>query len=270
VVSNEAPYTVETPSGEDAAVWEWIKRLPSPNFWRDPLGRQIWEQHPGSRYAAFSLRDRDTTDLSLVIASYEAALAKDPDESWAQWLRLGIANAEIQRSRGLLDASDVDGAYAAIHRASTIAAGLAKESGNPSIRNRAQLILDKYSMTRDQVADLVRRMSGQIREVRPFVACVEDADGGKHRFWFGYDNTAPESLSVQIGKDNKFTPPPFDRGQPTVFAPREVVRGLQVLTDEPSLTWHLQKYNVHASVATTPRCPANFYERFKYEPPQRN
>ncbi|HET8773578.1 MAG TPA: hypothetical protein VFP80_07300 [Thermoanaerobaculia bacterium] len=269
VVSNEATYTVETPDGEDAAVWELIRQLRSPTLWRDALGTQIWQAHPSSRYAAFSLRVKNPTDPEMGIAAHEAALAKHPSPAWAEWSRLAIAEYEVQRKLDFLSERDADGAFAATERAKAIVMEL-KDSGNPHVRKEAQRILKTDVRTRDQIVDSVRRLSGEIREVRPFVACIEAVEGGKHRFWFGYDNTASEPLSIPIGRDNRFTPPPSDRGQPTVFPTSGAKLGLQVVTDEPALTWHFQKYNVHASVAATQPCPADLRERFEYAPPQRN
>src|SRR5205085_1659970 len=47
VASDEQPYTVATPAGEDAAVWEWMQKTVA-----GPWGESAWNQHAGdfSRY----------------------------------------------------------------------------------------------------------------------------------------------------------------------------------------------------------------------------
>lgn len=77
-------------------------------------------------------------------------------------------------------------------------------------------------------------------------------------------------MSIAIGPENKFTPPPFDRGQPTTFPAHKRVLGVRIETNEPAVTWHLQNRTAHASLAKTEPCPADLHERFTYTPPQRD
>lgn len=269
VVSNEATYVVQTPQGEDAAVWELIKQLPSPTFWSDALGQRIWAEHPTSRYAAFCLNDPKATDPSASIAAYTAALEKQPTEAWADWYRLGIARDELTRASSFVDARDAEAALTTAKRAEAILTRLARESLHPHVRKEARELIDTRLWTGEGITRAIRIANGELKEARPFVVCVEKGGDGKHVFWFGYENTARERMKIPIGPDNKFTPPPFDRGQPTIFAPTYAVLGVRVVTDEPAVMWHLQNYNVHATLAKTQPCPADLQELYTYDPPER-
>ncbi len=96
--------------------------------------------------------------------------------------------------------------------------------------------------------------------VTPVVACREERAGGSF-VWFGYVNDAPETLTIALSpEENKFTPAPQDRGQPTVFIPGPVERAVLVeLRNSGNHTWHLRSPNGVLRTATasssTPLCP---------------
>lgn len=270
IVSNEATYVVETPKGEDAAVWELIKQLDTPTFWTDALGSRIWSEHPQSRYAAYCLKTPKASDPATAIPAFRATLEKQPSASWGDWLQLGIAQFELMQASSFVDAKDADAALAASDRAGAILRELAREALPRYVRKEAQRLAENRLWTRGGIDRAIRIAKGELKEVQPFVVCVEKAgEDGKHVFWFGYENTARAQMTFPVGPENKFTPPPFDRGQSTVFSPSYVVLGARVVTDQPAVTWHLHKYNVQASVEKTPPCPADLQERYIYKPPQR-
>ncbi len=270
ILSNEATYVVETPEGEDAAVWELIKQLLSPTLWGDSLGSRIWAEHPSSRYAAFCFNDPKTNDPDVSIAAYTATLAKQPDRAWADRYRLGIARDELTRSSKFVDDSDAEGAFQAKQRAKSILTQLAREGLSPYLREEAQDLLDTHIWTREEIVHFIKRLNNELIETEPFAICVENTDDGKHIFWFGYHNYTQEPMRIAIGRENKFTPPPFDRGQPTVFPRGDTLLGVRIVTHESAVTWHLMTHDVQASLAESRPCPADMHERFKYEPPQRD
>jgi hypothetical protein len=55
--------------------------------------------------------------------------------------------------------------------------------------------------------------------VRPVLEYVVDNPDGSYTAWFGYDNLNATAVTIPVGNDNKFSPPPQDRGQPTTFQP---------------------------------------------------
>jgi hypothetical protein len=270
IVSNEAIYTVETPKGQDAVVWEMIKKLTTPSMWSDALDRVIWAKHPSSRYTAYCLDSPASTDPDTAIAAHVATLNKQPSASWADWHRYGIAQHEVRKMRRFREAQDIDAAVAASDRARVLLAQLATHALSPYLRGEAKQILERDVRTRDELVRFVKIRNGEIKEVVPHVTCVEKTADGKHVFWFGYDNVAKEAMKFPIGPDNKFTPPPFDRGQPTTFSRGLTVLGLRVPSDEPVLIWHLQNYTIKASVRDTETCPPDFQEQYTYKPPQRD
>ncbi|HEX6095017.1 MAG TPA: hypothetical protein VF432_01740 [Thermoanaerobaculia bacterium] len=270
IVSNEMTYVVETPKGEDAAVWELIKQLRSPMFWPDALGSRIWTEHPQSRYTAYCLRTPKASDPVVAIAAYTATLARRPARSRAEWFRLSMAQFELMQASSFVDAKDAEAALAASERAGEILRQLAREALPRYVRKEAQRLADSRLMSRESIVRAIDIANGQLKEVKPFVVCVEKGgEGGNHVFWFGYENTAGTKITIPIGPENKFTPPPFDRGQPIVFRAGYTFLGLRVVTNEPSILWHLQKHNIHAVADRTEPCPADLHQRFTYKPPLR-
>ena len=76
-------------------------------------------------------------------------------------------------------------------------------------------------------------------EIDPIVECVFDNGDGTFTVFFGYDNKNDYSLDIPVGKNNRFTSPPDDQGQPTTFEPGRHESVLAVLSKEGSLDWHL-------------------------------
>jgi hypothetical protein len=271
IISNEATYVVETPQGEDAAVWELIKQLQTPMFWTDALGSRIWTEHPKSRYTAYCLRTPKAGDPATAIPAFTATLEKQPSRSWTDWLRLAIAQFELMQASSFVSAKDAESALAASDRAGAILRQLAKEALPRYVRKEARRLAENRLWTRGEIDRAIRIANGELKEIEPFLVCMEKAgDDGKHVFWFGYQNTAGAEMTIPIGSDNKFTPPPFDRGQPTIFRRGYTFLGLRVATSEPKLMWHLQNYNIHAFADKTGPCPADLLQQFTYKPPLRD
>jgi hypothetical protein len=270
VVSNEATYTVETPKGEDAVVWEMIKNLTTPSMWSDTLDRVIWAKHSSSHYAAYCLDAPSTADPQTAIAAHVATLEKGPSAPWADWHRFGIAQNEIRRMRLFREAQNIDAAVAASDRARGILTQLSTQAHDPYLRREVKQTLDRDVRTRAEIVRAIKIRTGEIKEVVPKAICFEKATDGKHVFWFGFENVGDVPIKLPIGPDNKFTPPPFDRGQPTTFSLGRTVLAVRVPSDEPVLTWHLQNYTEKASIRDMAPCPSDLRERFTYEPPQRD
>jgi hypothetical protein len=55
--------------------------------------------------------------------------------------------------------------------------------------------------------------------VHPLLDCVAPGGDGSAVAFFGYRNEGQEAAEIPIGPDNRFSPAPADRGQPTVFGP---------------------------------------------------
>jgi hypothetical protein len=55
--------------------------------------------------------------------------------------------------------------------------------------------------------------------VVPILDCVLVRSSSEYRVYLSYENKNPDQVSVPVGKNNKFTAPTDNLGQPTVFAP---------------------------------------------------
>lgn len=92
----------------------------------------------------------------------------------------------------------------------------------------------------------------------PVLICVHVND--KHSFtaFFGYNNPNSYPVTVAIGNDNRFTPNPGDRGQPTTFEPGSSGAVFAVTSPENSLVWHLEntvaEANKNSQECSQPEC----------------
>jgi hypothetical protein len=82
--------------------------------------------------------------------------------------------------------------------------------------------------------------SAQTRHVRPVLECVQKNGNGTYTAFFGYKNENSVPVTIPIGCNNKFTPSPIDRGQPTVFQPGRQYRMFSVLFNGRNLVWTLK------------------------------
>jgi uncharacterized repeat protein (TIGR01451 family) len=72
----------------------------------------------------------------------------------------------------------------------------------------------------------------------PLLECVEALDGGQFLAHYGYANPNPTTVEPQAD-ENRFSPDPPDRGQPTAFASGRVADAFQVPWSGSALTWRL-------------------------------
>ncbi len=93
--------------------------------------------------------------------------------------------------------------------------------------------------------------------VRPVLECVVMNGSQSYTAYFGYLNENAFSVTIPIGSQNRFTPAPENRGQPTVFAPGRTPfypnAAFSVNFDGSNLVWTLQGRTSTASANST-RC----------------
>jgi len=250
IFSNEAVFTVRKPEGVDAEVWQLIRKRWS--GWVDELANVIWNKYPSSRYAAYCIRKVAPSTPEQEMGFFRDALARNPDPSMGDWYRYNIARNQLQVARNFERQEDVDAAvreYDAVRRELEY---LAKSAHQPKLRGLAQAYLPQ-AHTREDVLEQIEIDHGR-GKLSPEV-CLEEGLNGQLIARFLYENPRRDAISVPIGVDNKFTPPPFDRGQPTTFEPghngHDAVR---IVLDTPEIIWHLQKKDVRANRDTL-RCP---------------
>jgi hypothetical protein len=77
-------------------------------------------------------------------------------------------------------------------------------------------------------------------KVKPILECVFPLEEGGYVALFGYENQSKVVVDVPISNDNKITPKPDDRGQPTSFEPGRVVGAFTVeVPGNTAIVWHL-------------------------------
>jgi len=76
---------------------------------------------------------------------------------------------------------------------------------------------------------------------------------GTYTAFFGYKNTNSVAVSLSIGKNNRFTPPPDSRGQPTIFEPGSQTAVFAVVSKGDAIVWHLDGKSVEAN-KNSPGC----------------
>jgi hypothetical protein len=260
VTSNEVTYTVVEPSGVDALAWNHIRSVGSP--WKTSLGDQIWASWPTSRYAAYYLpQHRPADDYASNIEICERAILLRPEPIYIQAHRMQMAFLYVNRMDRAIEKHDVAAAIAAAERARSLYSELSREALDPAVRLSSSEQLKGRVPSPKAIVRLIRLLSGETVDLLPFADCVQRrADGGVY-VWFGYENANSAEIRLPIGQQNRFTPAPFDRGQPTSFAPDSVHLVFAVKADAPQLTWHLQGETAHARVDAMPPCPAEVLPR---------
>lgn len=256
LVSNEATFTAIEPAGADLAVWNAIQgRSETCSV---EVTELIWTQYPSSGYAAYCVRYLNDGDDLKQIGGYEASLAKGPPLYRADAYRLNVALAWISRASGLIS-RDVEAAVDAYSRAKAILEPLSRNALSVDHQRQATELLELRVRTREQVVERHRASQGHDdRPVRFYATCFEKMPDGAKKVWFGYNNPNSQPIEIPIGEDNKFTPPPFSRKQPTTFEPGIVDFAFNIVTKEPSLAWHLRGKTAHFKVQDSRECPKGF------------
>lgn len=252
VVSSEASFTVETPKGDDAAAWNLVKAARR-TAWPDELAGRIWTDYPNSAYAAFAV-PIVPNDLIATNRNLRAAIEKWPTLPITAWRRLLLAFNLTKQAHSALQTGDADAAAGLFGEARKSLEEAVRGTLDPEVRRRAQEALDRDILTKEEI---LRELAGgalSSDRLAPYALCTATAADGRRSVWFGFDNPSTQAITIDIGENNQFTPAPFDRGQPTRFPAGVNDRAFAVVTDEPSLTWHLQKINLHVEVRQLPDC----------------
>jgi hypothetical protein len=100
--------------------------------------------------------------------------------------------------------------------------------------------------------------AGMYKKISSILECVTENGDGTYTAYFGYRNDNPKTIHIAAGSNNKFTPGPEDRGQPTDFAPGRTPYDqnapLQIVFNGSNLVWTLDGGTSTAS-SNSKRCP---------------
>lgn len=107
-------------------------------------------------------------------------------------------------------------------------------------------------------AGLVSRTISLSSTVIPIAECISNGPEG-YRARFGYQNQTSSAVSVPLGSDNTFFPPPGNLGQVTTFQPGSVSNAFSVRMQRKSISWRLRGTDgllrtATASKLNTPLC----------------
>jgi hypothetical protein len=91
------------------------------------------------------------------------------------------------------------------------------------------------------------------QSLQPILDCVTQTNDTTYTAWFGYENDDTTSIFVPVGPQNKFTPDPNDRNQPTVFSNGKQDKVFSVVFNGKNLTWKLNGNEIVAS-KKSPKC----------------
>jgi len=86
--------------------------------------------------------------------------------------------------------------------------------------------------------------------VRPVLECVVDNGGGAYTAYFGYKNDNTGEVTVPVGPNNRFSPAPQDRSQPTTFQSGRQQRIFAVAFNGSNLVWTLKGPDNRGRTAT--------------------
>jgi hypothetical protein len=93
--------------------------------------------------------------------------------------------------------------------------------------------------------------------LRPVLECVLELREDRYVAFFGYANSFDEPVELEVGSNNRFSPGPIDRGQPSIFpvgrsAPYPEA-AFSVIFDGKPLVWFLDGRTATASLESK-RC----------------
>jgi hypothetical protein len=89
--------------------------------------------------------------------------------------------------------------------------------------------------------------AGTKPDVDAVLECIILNDDDSYVAVFGYVNNGSSPVTLDIGNDNKFSPKPEDRGQPTTFQPGRHQNVVKVDSPGSALTWHVPGANAVAN-----------------------
>lgn len=262
IVSNEVTLSVSAPAGDNARVFEWINALSDPLTWNSSLSERIWAELPESQYAPYAVPS-NLNDSVREAALLEAAIAKIPDSPVADWYRLSLAQFRDNYPQVRTEED--------LSRAIEMATYLRGFLTDLVARARERRLLD---LARTALADVPSRERlrwmlqlnrGELTDIEPRVICVAEYPGRQSVAWLVYFNPALKAKVVPVGERNKFTPPPFDRGQPTEFLPSMPTASylFKVTFNTPTLTWHIDATNLKIDTKTAPhKCPDDMDDHY--------
>lgn len=125
-------------------------------------------------------------------------------------------------------------------------------AGDLSTVGNYPLYVSNYGSNSDTLTYTV--VSSLPQSITPLVECVKNNGGSSYTAKFGYRNDNTKSVFVPVGANNKFSPTPENRNQPTIFLPGRNYDVFSVNFDGRNLTWNVFKKKVTASKNSTP-CP---------------
>jgi hypothetical protein len=254
--SNWVTMVVTEPEGRDAEVWEIIKA--HPGCYPFGLGQTIWNGYRDSSYGFFVQPPTGLKSAEERIAIYEEQIAMRPEHPLSDFCRLLQVRAQQELAGRFVDNRELDQALVHADAAREILDSLA-QSRDIYVRTEAAKLL-KRNYTAESIQREDQLLYGPpVLEVWP--ACFSPTEKGFDVLFASYRTKKP--LDLPVGVDNKFTPPPFDRGQPTRFLQGNVILPwrLQYEGKEPQLVWHLNGENIKISAQEAeklelPPCPA--------------
>ena len=90
--------------------------------------------------------------------------------------------------------------------------------------------------------------------VSPVLECIIPGTGGRFSAVFGYSNTSSTVTTIPIGNNNRFSPTPENRSQPTAFQPGRQRAVFTVESDGGNLVWTLDGHTATAGAGGA-QCP---------------
>lgn len=269
LTSNEATLVVEEPQGSEAELWKELSKDDPGCFWPSSMTPGLWNKYHPTRYTQFAIPPASTADDDVELAYFDKAIAVDPSAPVADLHRLSKATIEVSKlNRAIIDRK-LEDALGARSRAESLAKSVASHALDPLLRVRAVSLLADGVPPAEQVRREIGLLDGAIpQEIDAGAICTTALPSGKSRIYFGYAQGLNRDVVLEIGNENKFTPPPFDRGQPRVFKYGLFRNAFTIETDEPHLTWHLQTQGIQIDVKSLPPCPEGYPENLEKQASQ--
>jgi hypothetical protein len=246
--SGDVPFVVQTPAGEDAAVWNRMQQLAngkwSSRSWATygfAVASEVFASHPSSLYLPYAALVKPSETNAQKLQAIDQALAMSPSGPIADMLRLGQAAVHGFMSQDAMREAQVDIAIAEEETARTITNDVAKRSAFAFLRARADAEL-KTLKTADELRAYQRfaidHAPPAALALVPTAECV-DIVGEKMFARFGYTNPNLAAKIIPAGKSNRVNGDGSNRGQPQYFRPGSHPHTFSASGDDDTVTWFL-------------------------------
>jgi len=256
------------PTGDDLAVWTLMQQRAGSSGWTPDtwdrvadLAPVIFRDYPRSHYTPYfaARMPRVACEIARSCVDpipFEVALATNPPAPIRENMLLAIAGVHVDRAKYFRSSRNPDRAAEEMSIARPFIDDALRTAIVPRLHEMAKEMAKMPASFAD-IRDYNSALHGQdpvaTERVKPILDCVS-ISGEVMIARFGYVSPNVSGKEIPLGTGNRFTPTPYDRGQPRWFIPGTHHTAVGVSGDaKKTIAWSLDGQNAVAT-ASSPSC----------------